>query len=262
MGFEVLDANGAQKVTLGQSVFTLTTTGNVDDLDFGNADLIRLNNASLTTLRGLKAGSDGQRVTIVSIGAGEVDLAHQNTGSAAANRLINTVTSGVTPMSAGVGSSIFQYDATTARWRLIKHEQGAWLTIPFSAGDFTGGGTMTVTVGSTNAITDRFRIVGKTIHYQFFIHGITLGGGASNAIFRLIPNGYTVTSPNGARTGSGGPMRVLDNGTYRVGFCFAYNPDGGGGSSTKMEFTIIDLSNFSNPSTNTDLFGNLEFEVD
>ena len=37
--------------------FTSTATGNIDDLDFGTAALIRMDNASLATIRGPKAGS-------------------------------------------------------------------------------------------------------------------------------------------------------------------------------------------------------------
>ena len=58
------------------SVFTFTTTGNIDNLDFAHARYIRANNATVSTIRGLVAGYyDGQVVTIISIGAGEVDLA-------------------------------------------------------------------------------------------------------------------------------------------------------------------------------------------
>lgn len=86
--------------------FTTTATGNVDDLDFSNADLIRFNNATDATLRGLKAGTAGQVVIVVSIGAGNVFLAHQNTNSAAANRLINFATAGTTPLAAGQGACV------------------------------------------------------------------------------------------------------------------------------------------------------------
>jgi len=88
------------------SEVTLTTTGNIDDLDFGNVSLIRMNNASLATIRGLKAGYAGQIVTIVSVGAGQVDLAHQNAGSSAGNRFINFATIGTTCLAAGVGTLI------------------------------------------------------------------------------------------------------------------------------------------------------------
>src|ERR1035437_1222491 len=118
MAFQIFDKNGNLKETIGilpaasfpaltgavttsagsldttiiLSEFTVTTTGNIDDLDFSNANTIRMNNASLATIRGLKAGVAGQQVTIVSVGAGEVDLAHQNTGSLAVNRFQNKAT--------------------------------------------------------------------------------------------------------------------------------------------------------------------------
>ncbi len=105
-----------------------TTTGNIDDLNFGNVNLIRMNNATSATIRGLAAGSPGQKVTIVSIGAGNVLFAHQNAGSVAGNRLINTVTSIDTPLLAGKGYATYEYDSTTARWRLVDHDQGGFVT--------------------------------------------------------------------------------------------------------------------------------------
>lgn len=105
--------------------FTVTTTGNIDNLNFNNAAVIRMNNATLATIRGLLAGNDGQQVTIVSVGAGQVDLANQNSNSTAANRLINSISSLNTSLAPGVGFATYEYDATTARWRLINHTQGA-----------------------------------------------------------------------------------------------------------------------------------------
>jgi hypothetical protein len=122
---------------------TLTTTGNIDDLDFGNASIIRMNNATISTIRGLKAGAAGQRITIVSIGAGDVHFSNENAGSTASYRLINFVTSCTTPLAAGKGAATYQYDVTTNRWRLVSHNQGATITVAFDAANFTstGGGT-------------------------------------------------------------------------------------------------------------------------
>ena len=50
MGFRTLTASGAEKVTVGPTVFTLTTTGNIDDLDFAIGR--SASNASLAMLRG------------------------------------------------------------------------------------------------------------------------------------------------------------------------------------------------------------------
>ena len=169
--------------------FTTTSTGNIDNLDFSNADVIRMNNASSATIRGLKAGSAGQLVAIVSVGAGQVNLAHQNTNSTAANRLINFVTSGDTPLAAGVGVAILQYDATTARWRLLAHESG-WIAIAYAAGNYTAD-TGTWTVDSGDQIGLRYRVSGSTILYQFNIQ--TTSTSSAGAFLRLaLPNGYTV----------------------------------------------------------------------
>ncbi len=145
-------------------VSTITTTGTITALALptGTGDLvIRLNNASLTTIQGIVAGTDGQQLTLVSLGAGQVDLANQNASATAANRLINQVT-GTISLAAGVGRVILRYDVTTARWRVIVHEQGAWITPAFAAGNFTAS-TGTWTVSS-----------GNVANYSYFLRGTTL----------------------------------------------------------------------------------------
>lgn len=187
MSFSVLDANGNLKTNaLGDPVtiahggtgqttagpaqaalnaeFTTTTTGNIDDLDFSNASIIRMNNASLATIRGLKAGTAGQQVTLVSIGAGQVDLSNQDAGSSAANRLINTVTSISTSLAAGAGKAIYQYDATTARWRLIHHEQGG--VVSFTTTWTATGSNPAIGNGS---IVSSFELTGARITAQVTI---------------------------------------------------------------------------------------------
>lgn len=146
------------------SEVTKTTTGNIDDLDFSNATIIRMNNATDATIRGMVAGVAGQQVTIVSVGAGKVLLAHQNAGSSAPNRLINEATSANTPLAAGSGVATYQYDGTTARWRLIGHEQGAWIRSTFAAGDFgTNGSGMTWTVDAGDRTGMDYKLSGHTL---------------------------------------------------------------------------------------------------
>jgi hypothetical protein len=86
------------------NVITTTSTGSQNDFDpglsFGDIQ-IRCNNATDLTLTGLKAGYNGQKITFVSIGAGNVLFSHQSGSSTAGNRFINTVTVGVTPLAAG-----------------------------------------------------------------------------------------------------------------------------------------------------------------
>jgi hypothetical protein len=127
---------------LDGSVFTFTTTGNIDNLDFQHARYIRANNATLATIRGLVAGYyDGQVVTIVSIGAGQVNLSHQNTNSTAANRII-TNNANTHAYAAGTGTVTLQYDLTTARWRVtaeqtMRFQCFAWMTNPQSLANNT-----------------------------------------------------------------------------------------------------------------------------
>lgn len=167
---------------------TVTTTGNIDDLAFSNASVIRMNNASLATIRGLAAGVAGQRVTIISIGAGRVDLAHQHASSTAENRFINNVTSGITPLAAGTGVATYQYDSVTDRWRLIAHNQGSAIDIAYDAGNFTASaGTWTVDVG--DQVTLAYTVRDRRILLSFYIQASTTSNSAAVRI--TLPNSYT-----------------------------------------------------------------------
>ena len=226
MSFSVLDTLGRVKQFSVPSVFTTTTTGNIDDLDFANADLIRMNNASLSTIRGLKAGYAGQQVTIVSIGAGLVSMAHQNANSAVGNRLINAITSGVTSLAAGVGTGTYQYDATTVRWRLVAHEQGAYIDIAYSAGNFTAAtGTWTVDVG--DLITSAYYTRGQEVYYKLKILSSTTSN-ITNYVDALLP--YTVARSEYANICWG-----ADTGPYVLLF-----PEFDTGHNTKVRFYKFD----------------------
>lgn len=95
---------------------TTTSTGTQNDFALtANATLLRANNATALTLTGLTAGTDGQRLEIVAVGAGGVTLTDQAAGSTAANRIITGV-GGPLSLWAGAGTVKLTYDATTARW--------------------------------------------------------------------------------------------------------------------------------------------------
>jgi hypothetical protein len=195
---------------------TLTTTGNIDDLNFGNASIIRMNNATISTIRGLKAGVAGQRITIVSIGAGEVHFSNENAGSTASYRLINFVTSCTTPLAAGKGAATYQYDATTNRWRLVSHNQGATITVAFDAANFTstGGGTAW-TVIAANQETYAYLIQNDILILFFKIESTNVTGTPLDLMIK-IPNGATVKTSNvipfqaiNAGASNFGPVRVV-----------------------------------------------------
>jgi hypothetical protein len=102
----------------GGIVQTTTLTGTQNDfaLSAGAAQL-RANNATLVTLTGLAAGSAGQRLVILSVGAGAVALNDQDAGSTAANRIITGTAAPIT-LAAGTGWAVLSYDGTAARWKV------------------------------------------------------------------------------------------------------------------------------------------------
>lgn len=231
---------------------TITTTGNIDNLALSGADVLRVNNATLATIRGIvaPAAGDPERVTIVSVGAGQVNLAHQNAGSTAANRLINFATVGDTPLAAGTGVAVIEYDATTQRWRLVQHEQGAWITPAFAAGDYTGSGAQTVTLTSGDVTTCAFRLSGRTLTVSLVLSGITVGGTPSTDIQRAIPNGFVSLQEH-----RGAVYRVSDNGTVGQGIAIVE------AAGTKIRILKIDISNWTASTDNTTIQGQVSFDV-
>lgn len=168
---------------------TTTLTGPQSiDLTAG-CSLLRLNNASLLTINGLSAGLDGQRLDVISIGAGLVLFNHESGSVAAANRLINFVTVGSTPLSPGIGVASFVYDATTARWRLNDHEQGASINVAFSAGNFASfdNGTWVVEVADQGVFS--YYVRGRHVTVSFGISSTTVTG-TPGELRITIPGGY------------------------------------------------------------------------
>jgi hypothetical protein len=135
--------------------------------------VLRCNNATALTITGFSAGYDGQRIFVQSIGAGQVDLSHQAAGSTAANRLINYATVANSSLAAGVGVAEYVYDATTARWRLVAFQQGAWIayTPTFK------GSTSNPTIGNAT-LSGRYMLVGRMVTFDiYFVYGSTTVAG-------------------------------------------------------------------------------------
>ena len=232
---------------------TVTTTGNLDDLDFGNASVIRMNNASLATIRGLKAGLDGQELTIVSIGAGQVNLSHQDTGDGtAANRLINFVTSGVTPLAAGVGTATYRYDATTSRWRLTRHEQGAPIAVPYNSGDFTStSGTWTVESGDDLAYS--YFLVGRQLTVGLTLNATTTSNSGIR-LFVTLPNAWISSGPAVSI-----PASTLSGITPAEPSVLSMNPSA---SNNKLAFRRISFAAWPDATNTLTITGTISFFVD
>lgn len=229
---------------------TTTSTGNQDNFNFSNADLLRCNNNSLLTLRGLSAGVAGQRLTIVSVGGGQVDLSNENTNSTAANRIANGL-NGTVSLSAGVGRVDLQYDGTTQRWRVISHDQGAMITPVFSAGDYTGNGSMTWTVDSGDVQTCSYILRGRILTMHVAILTSTVGGTLNTSLRRAIPGGYVANEVINV------PCRVLDAGTWLTGVAAV----GTGGTVLAFLRDLTGATNWSAATNNTLVVAAISFKV-
>lgn len=187
---------------LASDTLTSTATGNVDNLAIGNAPIVhvRFNNASTVTLRGIAgSGVDGQICVVDSVGAGNVLLAHQNSGSTAANRLINYVTGMDTPLAAALGRAVFVYDATTQRWKMVSHNQGAAITYTPT---WTSTGTNPTLGNST--LTGNYLINGNLIMGDFtFTYGSSgVSSGTGVWLFSL-PTAVSLQGGGGSANDAG-----------------------------------------------------------
>lgn len=154
------------------TILSTTSTGTQNDFAPGTLTaaliLLRCNNASTLSITGIAGGVDGQMLRIVSIGAGEVQFSHESGSSTALNRFINFITTIPTRLSPAVGTATFVYDGTTARWRLIEHEQGApsvYTPVWVSTGTQPALGNGT--------ITGNYTTKGKLVFYDI---SFTVGG--------------------------------------------------------------------------------------
>lgn len=194
---------------------TITTTGTQNDFALtAGATELRCNNASLLTFTGLAAGFDGQRLTISSVGAGQVDIKNQDAGSSAANR-VNVGVAGTISLAAGVGRATLVYDATAIRWRVLLHEQGAWITPPYAAGDFTAlSGTWTVDAGDVTLF--RYYLKGRCLTVNFYLVTTSVSA-AMNTLYIKLPAGLTAAISfyisnlmyNDAAWASGGVLSIV-----------------------------------------------------
>lgn len=128
---------------------------------------------------------------------------------------------------------------------------GEWTTPAFSAGDFTGSGSMTVTVGSGDVSTYEYMMVGKAMTVVFSINGITIGGTPSSAVRFKIPGGFTVAK--GTVT-----MCLFQNGgTYTYGIA-SVDP---GQTVIEIYYGDFGVTNWAASTDATSIRGQITFEV-
>jgi hypothetical protein len=118
----------------------------------------------------------------------------------------------------------------------------AWTAVPFSAGNFTAAGSMTWTVGSGDVITNKYKVLGKTLIWQVQLENTTVGGTPSNQLKIAVPVGTIKGVANAAAW-------MYDNSVAFMG----YVNNGsllGSGSSSVVGIVKSDQSNYS-AATNT-----------
>jgi hypothetical protein len=214
-----LDSGTLPVARLANGVTTVvrtTATGNQDDWAPGLSGntLVICNNASDLTIRGISGGVDGQLLMIVSgANTGEVYLAHQDTNSLAANRLVNFVTGTSTPLKRVTGVAIYQYDAGSVnRWRLVYHDTGGYIDVAHNAAHYTMNSTGTWTVASGDQIQRSYTVWGKFLIYivRIAFSSVTTAAGADECRVAL-PSGFT------AAVGFSTSGYANNNGTAGIG---------------------------------------------
>ncbi len=169
---------------------TTTSTGTQNDFVLlGRASELRCNNATLLTLTGLTAGTDGQQLTIVAVGAGQVDIPNLSGSSAAGNKIANGI-AGPRSLVGGSGSMTVVYDVATTRWIVLAHSQGAAISVTYAAGNFTASGSMTWTVDAGDQSVFQYHLNGNILTVFFAIVTSSIGGTPANSLLITIPAGH------------------------------------------------------------------------
>jgi hypothetical protein len=75
---------------------------------------VKLTGSTATSLQGITAGINGQRLTIVNLTAANLTVANENAGASAANRI--TTMTGADVATTANGTAEFIYDTGTSRW--------------------------------------------------------------------------------------------------------------------------------------------------
>jgi len=254
---QVLTSNGAgadptfQTITTGGwSVVNSTVSGTQNDYapTLTAQTLINWTGTTALTITGIAGGSAGYILIFKNNGTQTASFVHGG-ASSAANRFSNIAQTAATPVSLR-GFVVYQHNGTD--WRLVGHDQGAFITPAYAAGDFTASGSMTWTVDSGDITVYAYRLAGKMLAMQFAIISTTVGGTVSNNLRIKIPGGFTNTkyvlsvSLNYSDNGSGNTAGFLQVGA----------------GNTYIECYKFSVANWTLATNATGVYGEIFFEVD
>lgn len=148
----------------------------------------------------------------------------------------------------------------TAAWKAamgtaIDALVGNWAAVTFDAGDFTGSGSMTVTVQSGDVKRNRCQTVNKCLHWQFTGRGISVGGTPSTQILFQTPFHGVLPLINFSDSESRSyNVQVSDNGTYRNAYALVVD-------ATHLGIVLESGGNFAAAANTTDIAFDIAFET-
>jgi hypothetical protein len=118
-----------------------------------------------------------------------------------------------------------------------------WTAVSFSAGNFTGSGSMTWTVGSGDVIANRYKVIGKTLIWQVELNATTVGGTPSNQLKIAVPTGTL-------KTGANSFAWIYDNAVATTGYV-SNSATLGSNSSSVIGIIRSDQANYTASTNNT-----------
>lgn len=215
-------SNKTLQTFTGVVVTDSTTTGAAANLQSGDIGVVvvRLTNASLTSVSGIPAGVAGQTLIVENQTGNSISINNEDTGTTAANR-IRTGTNSLVSMAADV-TFPFTYDSTTARWMLSG-----------GSGSSSGSGeknyvaSSTSTVGNwTNTAGSNFTLTTDTTSADLPRANTTKTG------IKFTPGGFTnVTATNSFTCTSASPavltFSVAGSQQVQTGYAIYVQPGAG-----------------------------------
>ena len=91
---------------------------------------------------------------------------------------------------------------------------GDWVEVPFSAGNFTGSGSMGVTLTSTDQARFRWMRIGATVFLELTLKTFSIGGTPSDQVRVTLPSGLVTAASEQWTT-----YHYVNNGTHGIGLC-------------------------------------------
>jgi hypothetical protein len=153
----------------------------------------------------------------------------------------------------GTSSILLQADSTISSGPILERGRsdamGDWVDAVFSAGNFTGSGSMTWTLTSPDQRLLAYTRIGKTIIVRFYIIASSVGGTPATFLQITIPDG--LISADHGRT----LCWASDNGTPTTASVIV-SPSG-----TTLSIGRLDGANWSAATNTTEVAGEITFEA-